>query len=166
MRPQEGVHSSLQAAAREVIDELLPAAKARDVELELVPMDPIDVACAPGALISILSNLIGNAIKYMDEGPQKYVRVSAQDMDTKVRIEVLDTGPGVPADLRERIFDPYARAAASSIPGLGLGLATVRQLVQAHGGAAGVLPGDERGSRFWVELPKAPKPTADGAPGA
>jgi len=103
----------------------------------------------------VLSNLIGNAIKYIGEGPDKRVRVRARPEDGTVRVEVVDTGPGVPFALRERVFDPYVRASSSSIPGLGLGLATVRRLVETHGGRVGVDAAPGGGSRFWIELPKA-----------
>jgi len=154
--PREGARVEVRAQAREGIDELLPAARARGVELELEPFDAVEVACTPGVLTSVLSNLLDNAIKYIGDGPLKRVRVGARVDAAKVHIEVVDTGPGVPPELRERIFDPHVRAASSSIPGFGLGLATVRRLVEAHGGAVGVEPGAEQGSRFWVELPRAP----------
>ena len=146
--------SSARSPARRV-EELLPSARAKGVELALEPFEPVDVACGPGVLTSVLSNLIGNAIKYIGDGPVKRVRVGAHADGAMVRIEVVDTGPGVPSELRERIFDPYVRAASSSIPGLGLGLATVRRLAEAHGGKVGVEPGPEGGSCFWVELPRA-----------
>jgi signal transduction histidine kinase len=153
--PAEEAHVEVRAQAREEIDELYPAARAAGVELELDPFAPVEVACAPGVLASILGNLLGNAVKYMGEGPVKRVHVGASASGAMVRIEVVDTGPGVPRDQRGRIFDPYVRAASTSIQGLGLGLATVRRLVEAHGGVVGVEPGPGGGSRFWVELPRA-----------
>jgi signal transduction histidine kinase len=102
-----------------------------------------------------VSNLVGNAIKYMGDAPTKRVLIRARDERQMVRIEVEDTGPGVPEEFRERIFDPFVRAAAVSTPGLGLGLATVRRLAEAHGGAVGLESGVGKGSRFWVVLPKA-----------
>jgi signal transduction histidine kinase len=153
--PPEDAKVEVLAKARESVAEILPAARAQGVDLALDPFDPVEVACSPGVLISILSNLIDNAIKYIGDGPVKRVRVGARAGAAKVRIEVTDTGSGVPPEDRERIFDPHVRAAPSSIPGLGLGLATVRRLAEAHGGAAGVEPVPEGGSRFWVELPRA-----------
>jgi signal transduction histidine kinase len=74
-----------------------------------------------------------------------------------VRIEVSDTGPGVPAELQARLFNPYVRAGSASIPGLGLGLATVRRLADAYGGEVGLDDNPGGGSRFWIELPRAPE---------
>jgi signal transduction histidine kinase len=154
--PEAGARAEVCALAREGVEELLPSAAARGVELQLAPCEPVRAACAPGVLAIVFSNLIGNAIKYIGDGPAKRVSVRVVCASSRsVRVEVLDTGPGVPPRLRERIFDPYVRSASPSIEGLGLGLATVRRLVEAHHGAAGVEPRQEGGSCFWVELPKA-----------
>jgi signal transduction histidine kinase len=69
------------------------------------------------------------------------------------RLSVRDTGPGLPPGMEGAVFDPYVRA-SNKIPGLGLGLATVKRLVDAHGGRVGVAPARPSGSLFWVELPR------------
>ncbi|MDF2695692.1 MAG: sensory transduction histidine kinase, partial [Labilithrix sp.] len=113
------------------------------------------VACSTGVLVSLVSNLLENAIKYMGNAPVKRVTVHVHEADGRVRFEVRDTGPGVAPSLKDRIFDPYVRAGESGVPGLGLGLATVRRLVEAHGGSVGVRPNEGgAGSIFWFELPK------------
>jgi two-component system sensor histidine kinase KdpD len=71
-----------------------------------------------------------------------------------VRVEVRDSGPGVPEGLEQEIFEPYARGPEVTQPGLGLGLATVRRFVVAHGGAVGIERVPE-GACFWFELPVA-----------
>jgi signal transduction histidine kinase len=112
------------------------------------------VACSPGVLVSVVTNLLGNAVKYMGDAPIKRVTVRSTIARTVARVEVSDTGPGVPRELRERIFDPYVRATNPSIPGMGLGLATVRRLIESHGGSVGMEPnGGIGGSVFWFELP-------------
>jgi signal transduction histidine kinase len=70
------------------------------------------------------------------------------------RVEVVDTGPGIPPGAEHRIFEPYVRGHTEGL-GIGLGLATVKRLVLAHGGRLGVLPNEGRGCTFWVELPVA-----------
>jgi signal transduction histidine kinase len=115
------------------------------------------VTCSPGVLLSIVSNLVGNALKYMGDAPTRHVGVHAIEQARVVRIEVEDSGPGVPPELLTTIFDPYTRAEhGGSIPGLGLGLATVRRLAEAHGGSCGVESTLGVGSLFWVELPRCP----------
>lgn len=118
---------------------------------------PCSVACDEGVLASIVSNLVQNAVKYLGDGPVRRVVVRAAARGDLVRIEVEDTGTGLPPDLLGRVFEPYVRGAGHSTPGLGLGLATVKRLVEGHGGRVGVASEPGRGCRFWVELP-APAP--------
>src|SRR5262249_32394376 len=125
------------------------------IDLEIGALPNVSVACSPGVLTSLVSNLVGNALKYMGDAPIRRVSVQANVVGGMVRVEVRDTGPGVPPELRERIFDPYVRAADSTIPGLGFGLATVRRLAEAHGGAVGLDREVRYGSLFWFELPLA-----------
>ena len=75
-------------------------------------------------------------------------------LDGRHRIEVRDRGRGVPADRSERIFAPLARL-DKSVEGVGIGLATCRRVVEAHGGTMGVLQRDGGGSVFWFDLPFA-----------
>ena len=94
-----------------------------------------------GVLASVALNLVSNAIKYMPPGaPERVVRVGAaleSGPARHVRVEVADTGAGLPEAMHERIFEPYVRVDRHQ-PGLGLGLATVRRLVNAHRGQVGV----------------------------
>lgn len=139
-----------------VVEEMRPLAESGGTALDVErPVVTARVACTPGVLISLLSNLVGNALKHMGSSPVREVNIRTRELDGVVRFEVHDTGPGIPAAMRPRIFDPYVRAAASATPGLGLGLATVRRLAETHGGSVGVVPGRALGSIFWFELPKA-----------
>jgi signal transduction histidine kinase len=97
---------------------------------------------------------VRNAIKYMGDAPVRRVTVRSFARRRAVRIEVADTGPGLPPEAASRVFEPYVRATATSGGGFGLGLATVRRLVEAHRGRVGVDSGPT-GATFWVELPSA-----------
>src|SRR5262249_40495279 len=102
----------------------------------------------------IVSNLVRNAIKYMGDAKERIVRVRAVIDGSSLRIEVEDTGPGIAPQLHERVFEPYVqlqRGGARS--GIGLGLATVKRLVIAHGGSLGIRSRLGAGSLFWVKLP-------------
>ena len=81
------------------------------------------------------------------------VTVQAFVRDAMARIEVADTGPGVAPELQAKIFEPFVRGPETGTEGAGLGLATVKRLVERHGGKVGVDSRPGKGSLFWVELP-------------
>jgi signal transduction histidine kinase len=140
-------------AVADVVDQLQGAAEKAGVEL-LVDVRPgLAVRCATGVLTSIISNLAGNAIKYMQDAPKRRVIIRAALEGSFVRLEVEDTGPGIPAGFESKIFAPFVRATKGSEEGVGLGLATVRRFAEACGGSAGVRPNaGGPGSTFWVRL--------------
>lgn len=111
-------------------------------------------------LRSVLMNLIDNAAKFTVEGERPEIEVRSRPHAGRNRIEVRDRGRGVPMEQRERVFAPLARL-DKSVEGVGIGLATSRRIVEAHGGAMGVEARDGGGSVFWFELP-----AADDVPGA
>jgi signal transduction histidine kinase len=154
--PPPGVRANVDEAIRETADELTPIARDAGVDLRVeLPPAVRDVACSPGVLTSVLSNLVQNAIKYIGEGEARRVSIRAADIENEVRIEVEDTGPGIPPADQDRLFEPYARGRDAKAPGLGLGLATVRRLVESHGGRVGVQSAPGRGSVFWFSVPIA-----------
>jgi len=106
----------------------------------------------------VLSNLLRNAIKHMGNSARRKVDVRFEPRHDRVRFEVEDTGPGLPPELVRHAFDPYVRGAGTSVPGLGLGLATVRRLVEGHNGRYGVTSAPGEGALFWFELPAADLP--------
>ena len=100
----------------------------------------------------VLENLVGNAVKFSPDGAVVTIGV-ALDGDT-VSISVTDEGPGIPAEEREAVFERFHRTAdAAAVPGVGLGLAIVRQLVEQHGGTVVLDSAPGRGSVFTVRLP-------------
>jgi signal transduction histidine kinase len=106
-------------------------------------------------LTSLVSNLVQNAIKHLVGSEVRRVVVRALDLGKEVRVEVEDTGPGIALSDQERMFDPFVRGRGASGPGIGLGLATVRRLAEAHGGHAGVRSEAGRGAVFWFSVPGA-----------
>jgi signal transduction histidine kinase len=102
----------------------------------------------------MVTNLMRNAVKYMSDSAVKRITVRVVPRKNAVRIEVEDTGPGVPDGLQTKIFEPYVRAEGVTQPGLGLGLATVKRFCEAHGGDVGVRSQPGQGSVFWFTLPK------------
>ena len=165
--PPPGARAALDEAFEGVLAESLPQAEREGVHLEVQRLaGGAVVACTPGALTSVLSNLVRNAIHYVGEGTQKPPRVwvRTEVRDGRVRIEVEDTGPGLPPGMEQTIFEPFVRLEGTRRPGTGLGLATVKRLVEAYGGQVGVRAMPGQGCLFWCELPTAQAETpTDGA---
>ncbi|MBW8769729.1 MAG: ATP-binding protein, partial [Gemmatimonadetes bacterium] len=143
---------------REALHSFAPIAAARRVRV-VQSLD--DDSCAMvdvEAFRQIVLNLVDNAIKYSPADGT--VRVSLAPQGAMVRLEVEDEGPGIPLADAARIWAPYFRLerdVSSAVAGSGIGLAVVRDLVERHGGRAGVAHRgrDLRGSLFFVELPRS-----------
>jgi NtrC-family two-component system sensor histidine kinase KinB len=154
-----------------VVDEVVTSLQPRAAESELA----IDVTTTdayvrgdPTRLGVVVSNLLTNAIKYTPSGGRVTVVLSRASGD--VELAVTDTGPGVPADLRERVFEKFFRVAhvrpgdGTEPAGAGIGLYVCRQIVEAHGGAIRC-EDVAAGARFVVTIPEhAAEPDADEAP--
>jgi signal transduction histidine kinase len=111
------------------------------------------VLADPERLQLVFANLVGNAIRHSPNGGR--VEVHAHPVDHAVRVEVKDTGEGIPREYHEAIFDKFFRVPSSRSHGAGLGLYISREIVRAHGGAIGVESEPGRGSTFWFTLPSA-----------
>lgn len=155
--------TELYAAAHEAVESNRTYAANRNVTLRLVAwMDPLPVVADTQRLQQVLANLLSNAIKFSNEGDT--VTVSVAEELGRARVTVHDTGPGVPAAFRDRIFQKFAQADSAdtrSKGGSGLGLSITKAIVERHGGEVGFTsePGD---TRFHVWLPLAPAEAAAG----
>lgn len=150
----------LRRVMEDVADLLAPAAHRKGVEfvLAMVPPDfPALIKSDPGRLRQILMNLVGNAIKFTQQG-EVYVAVKVTQERAKqlgLRFEVTDTGIGIPADRLDAIFESFTQADGTStrtFGGTGLGLTISKQLVELMGGKIGVTSAPGGGSTFWFEL--------------
>jgi signal transduction histidine kinase len=155
-RPVPGMTTSVAEVVDGVVEELRAPALERNISINVTPLvAPVAVRCANGVLASLISNLVRNAIKHMGGSTRRQVDVRIDPRHDRVRFEVQDTGPGLPPELVSNAFDPYVRGAGTLEPGLGLGLATVRRLVEGHFGRYGVVSRPGEGALFWFELPAA-----------
>ncbi|MGZ2460619.1 PAS domain S-box-containing protein [Rhizobium anhuiense] len=146
----------------EVIDEAVSLARPlcgkQQITIEVVePAEPdLSVLADRRRLLQVFLNLLSNAVKY--NRPQGSVTVSHRAMDGGyIRIEVSDTGPGIPAERVSRLFTPFDRLGAERISqeGTGLGLALSKHLTDAMGGTLG-FSNREGGATFHIDLPRVP----------
>jgi two-component system sensor histidine kinase GlrK len=147
----------LDALVTEAAREHELAARAKGLTLE-VEAQAASLEADPDKLRSVVDNLISNAVKFTPPGGRIVVR--ARVASGEAVIEVLDSGPGVPAEERESIFKLFFKGRNKSDGGVkssGLGLAIARELVEAHGGHISVVPqggGGPHGAHFRVTLPR------------
>jgi signal transduction histidine kinase len=132
----------------------LAAKKAIDLRVESDGRDP-RVPMDAARIRQVVLNLVGNAIKFTSEGGEVWVR--ADTVDEGLRVEVGDTGPGIPIEDQERIFLEFEQArvgtAGSKPEGTGLGLALAKKFVEMHGGKIWVESEVGKGSRFYFTIP-------------
>lgn len=122
--------------------------------IELDAPKRAEVECDTGIVRRVLENLLGNAIKYTPATGRIRLVVTAGD---PARVEVLDEGPGIPVEARERIFEKFGTLEERRAVGhrsSGLWLAFCKLAVEAHGGRIGVRDADGGGAAFWFELPQ------------
>ncbi len=155
----EQVSTDLRLAMEDTLEILAESARKKRLQLTcLVDADcPNYLRSDPGRLRQVLINLVGNAIKFTERG-EITVRARVIDEGARrfVRIEVSDTGPGIPAESVPRLFQSFSQVDASMARrhgGSGLGLFLCRKLVAALGGMTGVQSQEGVGSTFWFTLP-------------
>ena len=144
----------------DIIDLAFRGAEATIQEADLtltrkIPHDLAPVLADRSRLGQVLDNLIGNALKFTPAGGT--IALEVQDVGEFERILVSDTGIGIPSDKLEKVFEPFYQIDGSStrrFGGAGLGLAIVRQIVEAHGGEVGVSSEAGKGSTFQFTVPK------------
>ena len=150
---ERGTHP-VAAVAREALDMFRAEAAMRDIELhEELPDETATACCDRDRIVQVLSNLLGNALKFTPRGGS--VIVAAAPIPGGVRFAVSDTGQGIPAEQVPHLFDQFWRGQARG-PGAGLGLFIARGIVAAHGGTLGVDTTVDKGSVFHFTIPCAP----------
>jgi len=140
--------------ARDVIEEMLPLADTRGVDLGMERADTVRVGGDREALRVLIRNLLDNAIRYSPAATQVDVSVERRDgAEPRALLVVSDGGPGIPPPERERVFDRFYRVPGTASPGSGLGLALVRSIAAHHHAHIQLGAGpDGRGLRVSVEF--------------
>jgi signal transduction histidine kinase len=169
-RPLRAQHASFGKAVRAICNAQAPflATKGFTLEVDIpeagpdVDEDPFTATFDRQAIEQIVVNLLDNAAKYSADAEHKVIRAEVRGDDTSVALRVLDRGPGIPADERERVFVRFHRVERPGndhVVGTGLGLSLVRELAQAHGGNAVALPRDGGGCIIEVRIPRGTDPS-------
>jgi two-component system NtrC family sensor kinase len=143
----------VEVAIHETVTLVRPQRSMRDVDLHLdIHPDLPEVSLSREHLVQVMLNLLLNAADAVSDGGR--ISVRAQATDEGIRVEVEDSGPGVPAQVRERLFEPFVTTKEVG-KGTGLGLAVCRGLIEAVGGKISLAEEYADGARFVIELPRA-----------
>ena len=151
LHPERGWYD-LAALVDDVLGRLRPLLAARTVEVRIpddlppVPLDYVEID-------QVLSNIVENAVRHTPKATHMWIEVTHDDDDVTVRVS--DDGPGIPEDVRARLFEPFVRGGDRRLAarGAGLGLAVARALVVAHGGTIEAEPRGGGGTSVWFRLP-------------
>ena len=142
--PLPSEHVSLRQVLEDALEEASPALKARGQKLTVTtdpPMEDIVIRGEHEKLVSLLRNLLENAIRYAPiESP---IELAVQTRSDAVAVSVTDAGPGIPPELRGRVFEGYYRIPGTPGDGSGLGLAIVREIAAQHGARVDIAEGRE-----------------------
>ena len=141
----------LTTLLQERMAELEPLASARRIELEFFAEDEIWISGVRERLVSLIDNLIENAVKYSPEGGRILVDVCS--LEDSARLRVSDAGPGIPVELRERVFDRFFRDPSQLQSGSGLGLAIIKAVAQQHNSSVNLSTSAEAGLMVTVDFP-------------
>ena len=140
----------LDLVARDVVADLVPLREAVGGSVHVVALG--SVRGDEKQLYSVLLNLVSNGLKFARPGVPPEVEVGAERVDGVLRLRISDNGQGIPEDRREQSFRLFARG-SSDVDGSGIGLATVRRIVEVHHGTVDLHDGPEGGTVVVVELP-------------
>ncbi len=147
-RQPEFAPTDVAELTRQAVAMLRVQAEKKAIDLNCETTDGAMAECDREQIMQVLLNLLLNSIQILPEGGK--IQVNVQQLENAVEVRVADNGPGIPADQREQVFDPFYTKRRG---GLGLGLAVVRQIVAAHHGEITVGVSAMQGAEFRLRLP-------------
>lgn len=143
-------------AIKEAQSTLMPEQAYRSADIRLEVPEGLVAKAHRLVLAQAITNLISNAVKFVQPGHRAEALVSAQSNGARIRIEVKDGGIGIDPQAQDRIFNVFERLhGEEEYPGTGIGLAIVKKGIERMGGSVGVESAPGTGSTFWIELPSA-----------
>jgi len=152
--PLNPTEHQVQNLTEEVCEQTRIQAQTKTVHVRCEIHGHVTVYGDRDRLLQVLTNLVDNALKFTPKGGT--ITVKSELQDHEIRFSVSDTGPGIPAADRDRVFEPYWRAPHTAQPGAGLGLAIAKQIVEQHGGRIWVESQEGHGSTFIFAIPANP----------
>jgi signal transduction histidine kinase len=155
-RGSEQASARAAPLVRGALDDFADAIAAAGISVEADLDEAALVACGDALFRQVVANLIGNAVKFLAGRDERRMELELCVRDGTCQLEVRDTGPGIPPEALGHVFDPFYRVPGTSAAGSGLGLATVRRIVEAHGGAVSATSTVGHGTTFQVVLPTVP----------
>lgn len=147
--------AAVDAELSAVLEDLEPLTRRIDAKVAIEVDASLRAACSPAVLHILLLNLLSNAIKFMEGQPRREVRVVARSEGPWCAVTIEDTGPGIPREALDRVFEPFFRVREARVGGSGLGLATVRRIVDALGGEIAVMSAEGAGTRVSMRIRRA-----------
>ena len=141
--------SSILDNVLEDFADLIEKTNAKVVRSSSLPV----ISCDGIQIAQVLSNLVGNALKYRSEERPLVIEIGGEESDASYSIYVKDNGIGIREDEAETVFRPFKRLRRKASDGIGIGLSIAQRIVERHGGRAWVEPNPDFGSKFYVELP-------------
>lgn len=165
-RAQDGFRENvqkvpLQRVFRKVLEDLMPLAEAKDIDVGVVGHQYGHVQAPEGELQALMKNLVDNAVRYTPRGGR--INLSAERHDHGVVVQITDTGPGIAPQERERVFDPFYRVLDQDEVGSGLGLSIVKTIADRLGATISLAYADESapsGLRVTVIFPEPDRTAA------
>ncbi len=141
----------LATIVEEVMAQVAITAQEKQIEIDLTRSGKTDIKGISALLDILARNLLENALHYTPQGGEVHVSVASDS--NKIVLNVSDSGPGIPQELRDRVFDRFYRVPGSEQSGSGLGLSIVKSIVEIHGGSISISETDSGGGMITVTLP-------------
>lgn len=142
----------VKALVHECMDLFAPVVASKSFAMSSdFPSEPMLVHCDHDRILQVLSNLIGNALKFTANGGT--ITLSARKHESEVEVSVTDNGPGIPDDAKAKLFEKFSQLKMNDRRGLGLGLFIAKWIIDAHNGRIWVTSNLGKGSTFSFTLP-------------
>ncbi|MFJ3054546.1 ATP-binding protein [Herbaspirillum sp. NPDC087042] len=149
--PRENTVFAVRELIRQVLENLLPLAQQKDIEIGVDACGDARIRSSELELALVLNNLIDNAIRYTPSGGR--IDIAVQEQAGQVRVVIADNGPGIPVAQWQQVFEPFYRLNGNQEPGSGLGLAIVKTIVERlHIGIALAFSDQDQGTGLQISL--------------